>query len=186
MSFAYSVDPPCKRRIGQNCVFTSYVTVYLKKSLQKIIVCTPYRWFWPTLFKCSTCNDGPQYIRTRPTFVCISSKENLDVQGHYRPCRILTLMKFHQGCFSAANLQLLIAVFMKACKITTPIFVLNSDLPILQHFWQQQNLNSHSASVANSPVSLKFAKHMLKSVMQYVMQNNACCNVYTSFHLLLN
>jgi hypothetical protein len=44
------------RRVGQNCVYTRYMTVYLMNSLPKVLYNTEYIWFWPTLL--TQCHAG--------------------------------------------------------------------------------------------------------------------------------
>ena len=42
----------CMCRVGQNCIYTPYMTVYLVISLPKYRIYTVYIWFWSTLCMC--------------------------------------------------------------------------------------------------------------------------------------
>jgi len=43
-----------KARVGQNRMYTPYMTVYFVISLQKYRIYTVYIWFWPTRYKTHT------------------------------------------------------------------------------------------------------------------------------------
>ena len=44
-------------RVGQNRIYTPYMTVYLVVSLPKYRICTVVKWFWPTLLMTApNCN----------------------------------------------------------------------------------------------------------------------------------
>ena len=50
-------------RVGQNRIYTLYMTVYLMKLLQKVPCCihSKYMWFWSTLSMCNA-GAGPFYV----------------------------------------------------------------------------------------------------------------------------
>ena len=87
-------------KVGQNCIYTPYMTVYLVISLPKIpCICNVYLWFWPTLvmlcykFRVAKKNRSPGHGLLKPVQLYACNGNDNSVKGKWSHFGITFIIK---------------------------------------------------------------------------------------------